>query len=291
MEPKERPDKKQEHVIETASATTSSDNSNSGPFAYIIAGITLGVAILLALLASGCVSLVLATTTDQSTGGVGQGYAYPDYQGYPSYPNGYDSYDNYYDQELEELLEQFYGGQTGSPQTDQGHDKAGTASVKEALGYDLAVYGTTIDSEVSASSYAGIPSSARTFVRDVLAKDDEYTSQVVRFLQDAEFDEAKMAEHLKEVKDACSGAKEAISAIEIPAIDNDEQGTAKDALGTAKDEAIHRWEQIEAEIDLLSSGSEVEKSKLWEVDDKVAEKTESAAVMFMDAMESIASKK
>ena len=41
-------------IIETASATTSPDNKNSGPFAYIITAVALAFLLVLALAGAGC---------------------------------------------------------------------------------------------------------------------------------------------------------------------------------------------------------------------------------------------
>ena len=48
-----------ERPIETASATTSPDNSNSGPFAYIVFGITLAVLMLTGFGVSSCSSIIV----------------------------------------------------------------------------------------------------------------------------------------------------------------------------------------------------------------------------------------
>lgn len=274
LEPKD-----QKEPIETASGTTSDDNGNSGPFAYIVAGVALAVVLLLSLLATACMSFVISAGAGSA--GTGGTVTYP---GPGSQPYGYD-YENL---DMNELLEQYLGqeyggGYTNTHQNNGGHSNTGTVDIPTALDFDLAPYSVTIDSELSASAYAGTNSTVRTFVRGIVTKDREYATRVSQALLDATSDDAARAEYLANAKATCAEAREALSAVEVPAIDQDD-GTTKDALGTAKSEAVHRWELIEAEIDLIAKSDKVDTSALWDADDKIVSSTESAAELLADAM-------
>lgn len=108
-------------VIESASATTSPDNARSGPVAYVVTALVVGLLALFTLSLSSCVSAVgqIATTW---------GYARPDDYGYDYY-DYYDYYDSYPDEDsysgqdpngydlYDEYLNELYGGsrETGGP--------------------------------------------------------------------------------------------------------------------------------------------------------------------------------
>ena len=279
LEPKD-----QKEPIETASGTTSDDNSNSGPFAYIITGVTLVVVLLLSLLATACMSFVISTGAASAGSGTGSGGTMT-YPGPGTQPHGYDYYN---DPDLDELLEQYLGpeyggGNSGTHQNNGGHSETGTVDIATALDFDLAPYSVTIDSELSASAYAGTNSEVRTFVRDLVTKDREYATRVSQALLDATSEDASRAEYLASAKATCTEARDTLGAMEVPAGDQND-GTTKDALGTAKSEAVHRWELIEAEIDLITKSDKIDTKALWDADDKVVSSTESAADLLADAM-------
>lgn len=97
-------------VIESASATTSPDNARSGPVAYVVTALVVGLLALFTLSLSSCVSAVgqIATTS---------GYARPDDYGYDHY-DYYDYYDSYPDEDsysddyelYDEYLNELYDG-------------------------------------------------------------------------------------------------------------------------------------------------------------------------------------
>lgn len=66
----------QETVIESASATTSPDNSNSGSAAYVIFGVAVALVALIAIGFSGCVSALGRLALDNHSYGYGHNYDY-----------------------------------------------------------------------------------------------------------------------------------------------------------------------------------------------------------------------
>ena len=84
--------------FETASATTDPDNSNSGPFAYIITGVCVGALLLFGVLCSSCASIAIsaAASTAASPSGAYGGYddtPYPDDFGLEDLEDLFDYYD------------------------------------------------------------------------------------------------------------------------------------------------------------------------------------------------------
>lgn len=71
-------------VVESASATTSPDNSNSGPAAYVIFGCGIALIALLTLGLSSCVSAVSKLVVSDRALDYGNGYElyYDDHDGY-----------------------------------------------------------------------------------------------------------------------------------------------------------------------------------------------------------------
>ena len=94
-------------VIETASATTSPDNANSGPLAYVVFGIVIALLVLLGAGLSSCGSMLSSLADEDAWGYVGEDY--PD--NLPGNPDGYEN--------VEDLLREWH---SGSPVTDPRFD-------------------------------------------------------------------------------------------------------------------------------------------------------------------------
>lgn len=262
-------------VIETASATTSPDNSNSGHFAYIVAGVTFAVVLLMGLGCAGCASLFLNVAAQE-------------YSSYGSHGRRIDDF--VYDEDvddLEELLDQYsqeFGGFDEGSQEKDG-SRASSVSVKEALDFDLAPYGATIDDEVAANAYANVPTDVRDFVRSLVSCDRDHTDELVRLLYAGSKDEEDTLAKVGEARNLCDTARNAILAIEVPTTAKDEGGAIKDLLGTAKSEAARRWDLMAREIDVLNTSDEVDTRRLWNRDEDVIESTEEAGQLLEEAMD------
>ncbi len=281
--PDERP--KEPTVIETASATTSKDNENSGPFAYVITAVAIGALLVLSLASAGCVAAIVGVAS-QGISSSGRNSTYTPY----SAPNENLNLDDMYNMDFEEFLKQYenelngYGGTNGSTSSSNKRE-SGTAPVADVLDYQIAPFGDTIDDCLSASAYAGTPTEVRDFVRKVVSTDKDHATKLQTLLNSISNDDSQQADKLKEAASICDEANKAIAALEVPSIPNDSNGTAKDTLGTAKSEAAHRWELMKAEIDVIASGDEVDTKKLWRADEDVVDSTEEAASLLEDAME------
>lgn len=261
-------------IIETASATTSKDNENSGPFAYIITGVSLGILLVLTLLGTGCTSLVLASLAADS-GSSSNALSFP-----------YDDLEKDLDTDLEDLLERYYSNPNGSSNKDsKSSQESGFAEVADVLDFSLAPYGSSIDNEVSANSYAGTPAEVRDFVRNISETDEEYTRQLVVLLDNAAKKEDERTAKIQEAKQLCSDARDAIDKIEVPKLEQDQNGDVAFQLESGKTEAIKRWENMADEIAMLDTTSTVNTKDLWSIDDKVVDATSNAGDKLESAMD------
>ena len=277
---------KERKVIETASATTSPDNENSGKFAYVVTGITIAALLLFALL--GGIIMAAVAGIMVSSGAVGE---ITNNTGGPQ--NLFDlddeSFEDYLDQYYEDLLNDFDENGTDEKDEDKDEDKdehAGgkSVSVSDALDFDLAPYLVSLNSEVPASSYAGTPQEVRDFVRQMMSTDTQNTDAVRAALNAAASDTENQQAHIEEARAACTAGRDALNALEVPVFENVEDGSVRDLLGEAKGEAARRFDLTEAEIALLATDGKVDTSRLWAADDKVVESCESAADKVLEAM-------
>lgn len=267
-----------DQLFETASATTDPDNANSGSKAYIIVAVCLGVMLLLGLLTAGCVSMVIATAVSESSMGGNPLTSSPLTQDDSSplpFSNDMSDLD-----ELENLLKQ-YEQELG---TGSNSSTSSEATTTDALDFDLAPYGTSIDKSVSASSYAGTPTEVRDFVRGLVSKDADYTKQVTDLMDAAALNEEARSENLGKAEAVCDEAAKALGDMALPTVKKDKDGKVVDLLGSAKQEALERWQNIKEEITILKTSGDVDTRKLWRVDDDIVDATSDAADLLTDAM-------
>ncbi len=279
--------KREDRVVETASATTSSENNkNSGPFAYIITAVVFVVVLLSTFGMASCTVAIVAAAADAGTTHGTGGVSVPH--------NQFDDTQNFEDFDLDEFLKQYeqeYGnGNTGGSSSSSQQNNKGTVSVSEALDFDIAPYSINVDQEVSASAYAGTPNEVRDFVRKVVSTDKEQNEAVVNALYDAALDEKAQTQKIGEAIAKCDEAKKAIEALEIPAIANDKDEAVKNALETAKAEVSKRWDALHEELGLLNTTESISTRRLWEADDAVVQSTEKAGELLVTAMEQSANK-
>lgn len=272
-------------IIETASATTSPDNSNSGSFAYVLTAITVGAILVLSLIGAGCASIVLSTAANDLSNSSSNS----------SVSSPFDEWEDLYNDEdfdinnmdFDDLFNNYTNGFTDNDNREGGNSK--TTTVAEALDFSLAPYGNVLDDEVSASSYAGTPAEVRDFVRNVVSVDKDYANRIVSLLDTAALKEDERMTKIQEAVALCGEAKNAINGIEVPQVPNDADGAVHDSLGTAKTEVVRRWEYMEAEITMLNTTESIRTSRLWDADEDVLEATEDAGNMLEDAMDQASS--
>lgn len=270
-------------VMETASATSSSEENKSGPFAYILFASVVGITIVLAVVCGGCVSAIVSAAANDNGGFTGKGT----YSQVLPYEDIEDLDD------LEEWLRRYGGDYDGGESGTTGGtvSKTGTCTVAEALEFDLAPYSASLSNEVSASSYANTPAEVRDFVRNVVSVDGDYATKVSRSLNDAARDEGKQQEKIGEAIALCDEARKAVDAISVPSVSTDKDGMLKDDLGSAKSDTAKRWEKTKKELELLKDATTVSKRELWDLDEDTLEFIEEAGQALEDVMaSSVASK-
>lgn len=265
-------------VVETASATTSPDNSNSGPFAYIITGVVIGLLLLFSFGIAGCTSLILNTVVkDQYENGYSSNETTWDFDDYEDL--------DYENMDYEDWLE-FYENEIYGTDSSHGDD---AATVEDVLDYSIAPYGSCIESELSASAYAGAKSDVRDYVRAFVSADEEKTNHLVSLLNEAALDEDVRSERIEEAVAFCDETKAFFESYDLPTFEGDDKGVVRDLLGSAKGSAAARWENFGEELKLLTTTDEVDTTKLWNYDAEAETATEEAAEYIADAMETSAS--
>lgn len=282
-------DNKETKVVESASATTSRDNENSGPFAYIITAVALGAVLLFSVVGAGCMSIAFTSAAayrgnaTSSTSGTMGPYSNMDFD-----------FDDYLDEDLEKLLEQYADPTHTHGNMDSSKDKDGDASsseneatVVDVLDFNIAPYEPGIEAGVSATSYAGVPEEVHSFVRGVVTTDSNNSKELVILLDNAATMEDARAEKIAAARQLCSSAKTSLGAFEVPSADVI-GGDAAEKLSVALGKAQERWSLLEDEIALLDTTGKVDTKKLWELDDQVLQATEDAATQLEDAMYSAA---
>lgn len=248
--------------FETASATTSPDNANSGNLAYVLTGVVLGTLVVLSLLmAPVLASVVVTSALSAEDGGASDGA-----------------------DELDELMERLMGetdGTEGISGQGQGQGSTSTEelSQSEALDLGLALYGTTVDDQVSATSYANVPDDVRTYVRALLAADRDGAATLSRQLNTAARG-TDLEDNLQAALQTAADTKAAVESLEAPDFGSDE---VNEAVARAQRATAARWDAVSAEVGLLQS-SPILSSRLEEADDEVLDATEEAAEDVTEAL-------
>lgn len=260
-------DKRDPRVIETASGTTSSDNSNSGGIAYVITAVTIALLLVFSLGVGGCSAAIMSAAADEAS----SSYSYP--QNYYDFDT-----DDYGWEEWLREYEEMYGDTTGYTTHQDEEDRTGSADVEDVLSYMITpIYGITVNSEVSASAYGNVPGSVRDYVRALVKADEDYSNTVSSLLNQASYDESLRSDNIKQALSTCDEAKASIEDMALPTIDKDENGEVADQLASAKDLVTKRWTLMHDEVALLDTSEQVDKKSLWNIDDELIETTESAA--------------
>lgn len=254
-----------ERFVETASATTSPDNADSGNGAYLVTVIVLVVLVALGISLSGAL-------------GTAAGMALTDGYGISG------TYDEQGEGLTLEDLEHLLDGYTGDQDTDT-DGSTGSLSQSEALDLALSVYDTTVDAEVSATDYSGVPSDVRSYVRLLLAQDRDAAAEVAGYLNAAARGEDTQANVEAAVQAAADG-KAAIEAIEVQSFGSDD---LEEDLASARQALSDRWDAIAAEVQLLDADGDISYDELEEADEEVLSTTSEAASAFTQALGTAAS--
>lgn len=263
-------DDRHERVIETASATTSPDNAQSGHMAYIIAAIAVGVLILFGMGLSGCMSLVAEIVSDDHNAN----------QHYVEEP--------FFDEDFDDLMND-WGDDWDTDWDDLDGDDSDSLGgsykpVEEILGTDLGMYSATIDSLLSASSYANSQADVSSYVREVVLIDRDGTNQLATTLRNAAWIGEGMDGALDEAKEEVDETLEALRGKTLPSLSGDHASDISHDLEVGRSKAIERWETIGKELDLLSQSGHASVGEVMDLEDTAYQASEAAAEHFATAL-------
>lgn len=250
------------HDIETASATTSPDNANSGNAAYLITVVALAVLLALSVGLSGCLGTLVGASLAEE-------YASSD----ASTPDGLG--DGISLEDLERLL----GGGSGDAGSQDPSDVPSELSQSDALDLSLSLYDTTVDDGVDATAYAGVPSDVRSYVRSLLTADRDASSELARCLNAAARGDDDTA--MQEAVEAAASGRVAIEGIEERSFGDD---ALDQALAEARQDTLDRWDAIASEVQLLDTDGTISYDDLESADQEVVDRTDDAAQAFSEAL-------
>jgi len=244
-------------VIESASATTSPDNSSSGPAAYVIFAV--GVAVLGLVLSAilGFFSVLVP-------------YAISEIGNMTS---------------SETSHTESYGGTPTTQNTEglseQNDSASQTLTPAAALDLNLAPYSSLIDDEVSAFDYSGADASVTQYVRSVVKVDKDAATSVARDLNAAARDGSTTTERLDAALATCEQTISGLRSIEAP---SSASSSVSARLEQGISSAEQRWQLIEAEISLLRTDGDISYDDLATADAKVWDETEQAGSSLTEAL-------
>ncbi len=266
-------DDHREQVIETASATTSPDNARSGHMAYIIAAIAVGALALFGMGISGCMSLAADIVAE-------------DFEEY------HDSYieEPYYDNDLDDLLNDWEDLDLENWDEDSNSLGGSYKPVDEVLSTDLGMYSATIDSLLSASSYANSQSDVSSYVRQIVLIDRDGTTQLANTLRNAAWIGEGVDEAIDEAKGQVDETIESLRDKGLPSLTGDHASDVSRDLEVGRSKAIERWKAIGEELDLLSQDSRVSVSAVLDLEDTAYQASEAAADSFSSALSTSANR-
>ena len=276
----------QQQPIESASGTTSPNNANSGPFAYIVTIVCVVLLILLSAVAAGCarntVRLALDAAKDSLEDGIIEIETDADELPEEIFGEDFDgdSFEDYFERVFGESPDSFYG----RPRTD-GRDSdtpGATYTPIEVLGLDLSIYDNDVNDLVSASAYAGTDAEVKEFVRELVLADRDANDELIRELRAAARNEDEFAERLE---GTVGFAYDFIDSLddygsEVPSPNDETENLLNDAM----EHLENRWYRIIDFMSVLENGDELDIDTLEELDAAVYDETKDAAKSFEDAL-------
>ncbi len=232
----------QPSVIESASATTSSDN-HAGAVPYVIVAAALAVLVALTLALANLVTAV----------GEGIGDAYDE--------DSYDSFD--YDSLLDDLDDL-------DPQGSTGHD----LTADNVFDVELTCTDYTVDDYVFASDYSGSQQAVSTYVKALAKTDADAAGQLAGHLRAAAAatDDASRADELSQAASICQDTSAAIDGLTLPGAADITGGSAAEG----RDATRRRWDKLAQLVAVLASPEGHTSSELSDLDNDAGDVTDPA---------------
>lgn len=269
-------------VIETASATTSSDNANSGNLAFVLAAVAIASLAVIGMGMSSILRLAGHLVEERETS-----YWYDDADGYQ-----FDMNDNTGDPY--DLIEQYLDGPNDYDDLSfltkkdkdlvLDEDKDGKVTPTEALGADLGMYEATIDSLLPQSSYANAQADVRSFVRDLVLADRNASSDMASSLQQTAWKDGDIKQEIEKASSLADKTIKELQGMKAPAAQGDKAKDISKSLESGKSKAIDRWKAIADELKLIASADELDANEVKKADELVSSTTQEAADALAQAM-------
>ena len=275
-------------VVETASGTTDPSNSRSGHSAYVITALAIGLMLLMGMGLSSCMGFVaeVAANSMEESGSYGGDTTWL----YEDDGEGLDE-DNFdFFEHLEDEVPDDNGLNTERvddsfiPSDHAGEGEA--TSAKDVLAGEMAMYDTTIDSMLSAMSYANADSEVRNYVRSLVIEDRDASSKLHQKLRESAWADGDLTEAIANAQTVSSDTIDALKALEMPDVKNGSAKKAKRKMEQGRDAAVKRWEAISDELEMLSGklDGEVDPDDVEQAEAAVSEATAQAAENLRDAL-------
>ena len=277
-------DQAQQQPIESASGTTSPDNGNSGPFAYIVTLVCVVILIILSMAAGGCVRNSVTFAMDIAKESIEDGIVEIE----TNFPDSDEITEEVFGDDFEDYFMRIFGEEPNDyngrrEREDSNPDDLGaTFSPIEVLGLDLSIYDNDVNDLVSASAYAGTDAEVKEFVRDLVLADRDANEELIRELRGAARNEDEFAERLEEAIEHAYDFRDSLDDYDsqIPSPNDETEALLEDAMGHLKE----RWYRIIDFISVLENDAELDIDTLEELDAAVFDETEDAAQAFEDAL-------
>lgn len=274
--PDDRRDRAEDPLVESPSATTSSERNKSGNAAWIIVGVVLLALALLASGIAGCTSAVISGALEgqiSSQGGDLSGYLDDD-----GSPYGLGS------------------GSLGSG-SGTGTSSKSTYTTEQALALlqSGSINGDGIGLDATATS--GAQQAAVDFSQRLVDADGRHTEEMQRHLRAAmsaaSSDADTRTAELAAAKTEAEAAKAEVDGLAAPAASELAGSQAADVaedLSDAKDSLAHRWEDIAKVIDMVTDPKQLTVEDLSDEDDLIRSDTDDASYYLAGAFGSSSTK-
>ncbi len=153
----------------------------------------------------------------------------------------------------------------------------------DALGYNLAPYHSSLDSEVAAIAYSNTAHDVRAAARGLVTLDLSWAQEVADDLTAASLGPDTARDRVDNAIDAAEQAVQEIEGLDLAVGGAEEQ----DLLDSAKAACLDRWEAILEELRLLAE-DEVDMGSLEAADGEVVARTEEAGGYVTQALQASA---
>lgn len=279
-EASERPDQPESPLVESPSATTSSERNKSGNAAWIIVGAVLLVLVLLANGIAGCTSAIMTNALQNSLSG--QDGTIPDYLGYDGSGSELGS----------------GAGTLGSDSsTSTGLSASSTYTTDQALALlkegNISADGLSID----AGSTSGSQQAVVDYAKGLVDIDSRHTTEMRKHLRAAtgagESDPETRASELAAASSEASAAKTEIETLSQPADSALSGSGASDIsadLSSAKTSLSNRWDDIAKVVDMTTNPKQLTVQDLSDEDNLIYSDTSDAVYYLESALASSVSK-